>query len=68
MYRVITDFADMQDANYVYKVGDTFPRAGVRVTEERAAELASNKNRRGCPLIELVEEEKVTVVKKRGKK
>lgn len=58
----------MQDANYVYKVGDTFPRAGARVTEERAAELASNKNRRGCPLIELVEEEKVTVVKKRGKK
>ena len=56
MYRVIESFTDLQDNNYVYYVGDTFPRDGVEVGVERVAELASDKNRLGVPLIEEVAE------------
>ena len=65
MYRVIKSFTDLQDNNYVYYVGDTFPRNGVEVSAERIAELASDKNRRGFPLIEeVVEKPKRTRKKK----
>ena len=50
MYKVIESFTDLQDNNYVYYVGDTFPHNGVEVVAERIAELASDKNRRGGPL------------------
>ena len=56
MYKVIESFTDLQDNNYVYYVGGTFPRDGVEVGVERVAELASDKNRRGVPLIERVAE------------
>ena len=61
MYKVISDFADLQDNRHVYKTGDTFPRGGVTVSEERFAELSSDKNKRGFPLIKKVEEEKKPV-------
>ena len=51
MYRVIVKFKDLQDNGYVYNVGDIFPRVGLDVTDERIAELASDSNRRGIPLI-----------------
>ena len=51
MYRVLMRFCDLQDNNYVYAVGDTFPHNGVDVDAERIAELASDKNRLGVPLI-----------------
>lgn len=51
MYKCIVRFKDLQDDSYVYNVGDVFPRVGYEVTDERIAELASNKNRRGLPLI-----------------
>ena len=54
MYRVIKSFIDLQDNNYAYFVGDTFPHNGVDVGAERIAELASDKNRLGVPLIEEV--------------
>ena len=54
MYKVIKSFTDLQDNNYAYYVGDTFPHNGVEVGAERIAELASDKNRRGIPLIEEV--------------
>ena len=54
MYKVIKSFTDLQDNNYAYYVGDTFPHNGVEVCAERIAELASDKNRRGIPLIEEV--------------
>ncbi len=57
-YRVIHFFTDLQDFNHAYRVGDIFPRTGVKVTEERIAALASNKNKQGKPLIEKVEENK----------
>ena len=55
MYRVIKAFTDLK-ASHVYYVGDTFPHNGVEVVAERIAELASEKNRLGVPLIEEVAE------------
>lgn len=52
MYKVIKSFTDLQDNNYAYYVGDTFPHNGVEVGAERVAELSSDKNRLGVPLIE----------------
>ena len=56
MYKVIKSFTDLQDNNYAYYVGDTFPHNGVEVDAERIAELASAKNRLGVPLIEEIAE------------
>ena len=65
MYRVIKSFTDLQDNNYAYSVGDTFPRNGVDVGAERVAELSSDKNLQGVPLIEeVVEKPKRTRKKK----
>lgn len=55
MYRVIKAFTDLQ-ASHVYYVGDTFPHNGVEVDAGRIAELSSNKNRLGVPLIEEIAE------------
>ena len=52
MFRVIKHFTDMQDNNFAYEIGDTFPRKGMSVLPSRIKELASDKNRQGCPLIE----------------
>ena len=52
MYKVIKHFVDLQDNNHKYDVGDTYPRKGLSVLPSRIKELASNKNRQGCPLIE----------------
>ena len=65
MYKVIKSFTDLQDNNYAYYVGDTFPHNGVEVCAERIAELASDKNRRGVPLIEEVEEKTKRTRKKK---
>lgn len=53
-YRVIHYFTDLQDFNHPYKVGETFPRLGINVTEERLKELSSKNNKQGKPLIEEV--------------
>lgn len=58
MYKVIEFFADLQDNNHEYNVGDTFPRVGVEVSEERCAELAGRQNKRGIPLIKEVKSKK----------
>lgn len=42
----------MQDNNFAYNVGDEFPRKNFSVLPSRIKELASDKNRQGCPLIE----------------
>lgn len=52
MYKVIKYFTDMQDNNFAYNVGDEYPRKGLSVLPSRIKELASDKNRQGCPLIE----------------
>ena len=56
MYRVVQKFYDLKDNNHAYSVGDTFPHNGVEVGAERVAELASDKNRLGVPLIEEIKE------------
>ena len=54
MYRVIKAFTDLQN-HHAYSAGDTFPHNGV-VSAERIAELESDKNRMGVPLIEEITE------------
>ena len=56
MYKVVHKFFDLQDNNHAYSVGDTFPHNGVEVDAERIAELASDRNRLGVPLIEEIAE------------
>lgn len=66
MYRVIKSFTDLQDNNYAYSVGDTFPHNGVDVDAERIAELASDKNRLGVPLIEEIADKPKRTRKKKN--
>lgn len=54
MYKVIRFFTDLQDGKHAYNVGDTFPREGITVSDERIAILASKANRQGVPLIKEV--------------
>lgn len=68
MYKVIKYFTDLQDKNHPYNVGDTFPREGMEVTEERLVELAGSENKQCVPLIEKVEDEKASEKKKESKK
>ena len=56
MYKVIKLFADLQDNNHEYNVGDIYPRKGLEVKEARIAELSGKDNKQGCPLIVKVEE------------
>ena len=56
MYKVIEYFTDLQDRSRKYYVGDTFPREGLTVSKKRLEELSTDKNRRGIPLIEKVDE------------
>ena len=65
MYKVIKSFTDLQDNNYAYYVGDTFPRNGVEAGAERVAELSSDKNLQGIPLIEEIAEKPKRTRKKK---
>ena len=56
MYRVIKAFVDLQDNNYKYDVGDTYPRKGLNVLQSRINELAGDKNKQKTPLIEEIPE------------
>lgn len=67
-YQVIKFFTDLHDDDHPYNVGDSFPRAGLSVTEGRLAELAGNHNKQGVPLIVKVEEEPKAEPKKTAKK
>lgn len=60
MYKVVHFFTDLQDNNHPYNVGDTFPREGAKASKKRLAELSSDKNKQGKPLIEKIEEDKET--------
>lgn len=68
MYKTIKFFQDMKDNNYPYEAGDIYPREGLKVSEERLAELASDKNLRKEPLIAKVEEKKAEGAKPTAKK
>lgn len=72
MYKVIKFFTDMQDNNFAYDPKDparnTYPRKGLSVLPSRIKELASDKNRQGCPLIEEIPEVEETPKKKKSAK
>lgn len=57
MYKVIKSFTDLQDNNFLYKEGDTFPREGFDVLPSRIKELSTTANRRGEILIKEIEDE-----------
>lgn len=62
----------MQDNNYAYDPKDParniYPRKGLSVLPSRIKELASDKNRQGCPLIEEIPEVEETPKKKKSAK
>ena len=83
MYKVLSEFADLQDGNHIYSVGDVYPHKGYSPTDERVDELSTGKNLLHKPLIQKVieihkveeqpEEEPEAVIeeepkRKRGKK
>lgn len=51
MFKVVKKFYDLKDNNHAYSVGDIFPHSKAKVSEKRIAELSSNKNKMGVPLI-----------------
>lgn len=57
-YEVIKYFTDLQDNDYEYNVGYTFPREGLKVSAERLESLSTDKNRQGVPLIKPISEAK----------
>lgn len=57
MYTVISRFIDMKH-NHEYKVGDTYPKDGTEVSEDRISELLSDKNRMNTPLIKEIRKPK----------
>lgn len=56
-YRVVAEFRDLQDKlqnhphGFRYAIGDIYPREGLKVSDERMAELAGSDNKIGHPLI-----------------
>lgn len=57
-YRVLHTFVDLNDKHYIYRTGDSFPRDGIYVNDDRILELMSAKNKMGKPVIEEVQDEK----------
>ncbi len=71
MYEVLWAFKDLQDDEYRYEKGDSYPRAGYKPTTKRIDELSGSMNKRGKPLIKATEDsaQSVTEAKpKRGRK
>lgn len=59
-YRVLHYFTDLQDNEYPYHAGDTFPRDSLSVDTNRIKELSTNANLRGIALIEEVRDAEET--------
>lgn len=55
-YEVIEMFTDLQDGEHLYNVGDEYPRTGYKPSTKRIDELSGANNKRGKPLIEVVQE------------
>lgn len=53
-YKVLVDFADLQDNSYVYHEGDAYPREGAKPSAGRLKELSGKTNRMGFALIKEV--------------
>ena len=46
-YKVIHDFKDLEDNEYLYEKNDVYPRDGLEPTKKRIKELSSTKNKIG---------------------
>ena len=64
MYKVIKAFTDLQQ-HHAYIVGDIFPHNGVEIEPKRLAELLTEKNRLGVPLIVKINEKTKRARKKK---
>ena len=51
-YQVIHKFKDLKDDDYIYNVGDEYPREGLKPTKKRIEELSGKKNKIGEILIQ----------------
>lgn len=60
MYKVVKYFEDLTDNRYPYNEGDTFPRKGLKVSDERIDELSSTNNKRREVLIVEIKKPKRT--------
>lgn len=56
MYKVIRAFQDLTDNNRLYKVGDTFPAEGVKVSKARIKSLLDGSNKNGKVYLEEIED------------
>lgn len=54
-YVVIATFADLTDNKHLYAAGDTFPRRGLKVSDERIKELIGSDNKMHQPVIKEME-------------
>lgn len=66
MFIVINAFLDLQDAEYLYDVGDAYPREGLEPSEERIKELLGPDNLQGQPMIKAVKTVPVDVKSEEG--
>ena len=57
-YKVLRPFSDLQDNGYVYNAGDTFPRKGLNVSEERIRQLSTSNNNARQVFIQKADEER----------
>lgn len=55
-YKVIRYFTDLQDGNFKYTEGMTYPREGYVPSDKRIAELAGSQNKQKTPLIQAIPE------------
>lgn len=55
-YRVVKKFKDLQDGNFIYEIGDEFPREGQKATKKRLAELSEVHPKYKVVFIEKIEE------------
>lgn len=55
-YKVIRGFADRTDNNYVYNVGDSYPRDGFRASDDTIKTLSTTENRHNSVFIEKVKD------------
>ena len=55
-YIVIHSFKDLQDDNYIYQVGDFYPRKDIKdISDDRIQELSGVNNKIGKSLIKAIE-------------
>ena len=57
-YQVIRLFSDKDDNGHIYHPGEIYPRFGLKASEKRIAELSTNDNAIGQPIIVEVAEVK----------